>query len=287
MKEIIRFEDVIKNYGNIKALNKISFSVKAGKIFGIFGPNGAGKTTTIKIMLGIIKPDSGNIKIKTDNFSYLPEELSLDKNDKVITIINYIARLKGIKNKNIKFEVNKWENILKIKALLYRKIRELSKGQKKKVMFLLALIGDPDVIILDEPFSGLDAESSESLKNLVSELKDEGKTILFSTHILEIAENLCEDVLILKEGNVMEYGEINILKEKYSKKGWIIKLKNKINTKHFHNLSFMVKDRYTLEVQDNVSLNKITNLINEKEIIYIKRIYPDFKELYFKSVGVK
>ncbi len=285
MKDIIRFENVVKNYGKVKALTGISFSVTEGRIFGIFGPNGAGKTTAIKIILGILKHDSGNVVIGTDNLSYLPEELSLDQSERVKTMINYIAKLKGIKSKIRDKELDKWEKILKIKEFYKRKIYELSKGQKKRVMFLLALLGNPDIIALDEPFTGLDAEAAESLKNLVTGLKSEGKTIIFSTHILEIAENICEDVLILKNGEVKEYGEVESLKEKYSQKGWIVKLKEGSIKENSVKDMIFTKDGKSVEFSDNTPLDEIIKKISPANIVEIKRKYPNFKELYFKSVG--
>jgi ABC-2 type transport system ATP-binding protein len=287
MKDIIKFENVMKSYGKIQALKGISFSVSAGRIFGIFGPNGAGKTTTIKIILGILKHDAGQVEVGTDNFSYLPEELSLDQSEKVKTMINYISKLKGIKGKRRDKEVDRWEEILEIKEFYNRKIFELSKGQKKRVMFLLSLLGNPDVMALDEPFTGLDAEAAESLKKLVTELKSEGKTIIFSTHILEIAENICEDVLILKDGEIRAFGEIEALKEKHLRRGWILKLKEVETEMCAKYEKTIIKEKNIIEVLEDISLDKILKSVNESNVVEIKRKYPDFKELYFKSVGEK
>ena len=287
MKEIIRFRNVVKNYGKVQALKGISFSVYAGRIFGIFGPNGAGKTTAIKIILGILKNDSGEVDVRKGNLSYLPEELSLDQSEKVQTIINYIGRLKKLSKKEREKEVDKWEDILGVKPFLDRKIYELSKGQKKRVMFLLTLLGNPDIIALDEPFTGLDAEAAERLKRLVLSLKAENKTILFSTHILEIAENLCEDVVILKEGKIKELGDVEELKEKYAEKGWIIKLKEDTGDKNiiFGNASSEERDR--VDIPEESSLCEFIESVGMESILEIKRKAPDFKELYFKAVGEK
>ncbi len=287
MKEIIRFRNVVKNYGKVQALKGISFSVYAGRIFGVFGPNGAGKTTAIKIILGILKNDSGEVEVRKGNLSYLPEELSLDQSEKVQTIINYIGRLKKLSKKEREKEVDKWEDILGVKPFLTRKIYELSKGQKKRVMFLLTLLGNPDIIALDEPFTGLDAEAAERLKRLVLSLKAENKTILFSTHILEIAENLCEDVVILKEGKIKELGDVEELKERYAEKGWIIKLKEDTGDKNiiFGNASSEERDR--VDIPEESSLCEFIESVGMESILEIKRKTPDFKELYFKAVGEK
>lgn len=283
--KIIQFEEVVKKFGKVQALKGISFEVDKGTIFGIFGPNGAGKTTTIRIISGILRHDSGKVYVGSKKLSYIPEELSLYKEEKVINILRYILSLKQIQKKEWNREIEKWSSLLNIEEFFNRKIRELSKGQKKKVMFVISLLGNPEIIIMDEPFVGLDVEASEGLRKIVCDMKTKGKTIFFSTHILELAEEICEEVVILKDGNIIEYGKMEDLKRKYSIGRWEIRFKGKINEGIFQGMDLRISED-ALEISEKIPLGDIIEKIgNTVEITELKRKSPSFKEVYLKILG--
>ncbi len=285
MKWMIQFEEVVKKYGRIIALKGISFRVGEGVIFGIFGPNGAGKTTTIRIISGILRHDSGKVYVRSKNISYLPEELSLYKEEKVISILKYILSLKRIPQKEWAKELEKWCPLLGIEEFFSRKVRELSKGQKKKVIFAISLLGNPEIIIMDEPFVGLDVEAGEGLRKIVHNMKKEGKTIFFSTHILELAEDICEEVVILKNGSIIEHGRMEDLKKKYSNGCWQIRHKGRINQEIFQGINLRISED-VLEIPEKIPLQEIIEKLgNKAEIIELKKKYPNFKEIYLKILG--
>ncbi|MEO0294299.1 MAG: ABC transporter ATP-binding protein [candidate division WOR-3 bacterium] len=284
---VIEFENISKKFGNITALKEVSFKVEKGIIFGIFGPNGAGKTTTIRIIAGILKPDSGRVYIRSANLSYIPEELSLYKEEKVLNILKYILSLKKVPQKRWKEEIEIWSSLLKIEEFLKRRTNELSKGQKRKVMFAMSLLGNPEIIIMDEPFIGLDVEASEGLKKIAYDMKEKGKTIIFSTHILELAEELCEEVIILKNGEIIERGGMEELRNKYTRGNWVIRYSGKIDKTVFPGNEVEILDNI-IKLPSDISLNYlIEKLEGMVEIMEIKKEYPNFKEIYLRILGEK
>lgn len=286
-KIMIECNKISKQFGKITALKEVSFKVEMGVIFGLFGPNGAGKTTAIRIISGILKPDSGRVHIRSEHISYIPEELSLYREEKVINILKYVLSLKNIPHKERNNEIEKWGSLLGIEEFFKRRIGTLSKGQKKKIMFVMSLLGDPDIIIMDEPFVGLDVEASEGLKKIVYDMKKKGKTIIFSTHILELAEELCEEVIILKNGEIIERGKMEELRNKYSKGNWVIRYSGKIDKTVFLGNEVEILDNI-IKLPSDISLNYlIEKLEGMVEIREIKKEYPNFKEIYLRILGEK
>ena len=216
-REIMKPKIVIKNltkyFGNKKALDNISFEVYEGEIFGLLGHNGAGKTTTLRILAGIIEEYEGYVEVN-GRIGYLPEERGLYRDEKVVDVLKFFGELAGMKKDEIAKSIDYWLNKLKISNYKNSKIKELSKGNQQKVQFIASVIHNPDILILDEPFSGLDVVNVKLLRDIIFELKGEGKTIIISTHQLEKVEKLCDRVLILKKGKAIHYGKIeNICKK--------------------------------------------------------------------------
>ena len=216
-REIMKPKIVIKNltkyFGNKKALDNISFEVYEGEISGLLGHNGAGKTTTLRILAGIIEEYDGYVEVN-GRIGYLPEERGLYRDDKVVDVLKFFGELAGMKKEDIDKSIDYWLNKLKIANYKNSKIKELSKGNQQKVQFIASVIHNPDILILDEPFSGLDVVNVKLLRDIMFELKEEGKTIILSTHQLEKVEKLCDRVLILKKGEAIHYGKIeNICKK--------------------------------------------------------------------------
>jgi ABC-2 type transport system ATP-binding protein len=219
----VEVNHILKAYGNRAAVNDVTFNVNQGEIFGLIGPNGAGKTTTIRMMMDIIKPDSGDIKVMGEKLSdnsknkigYLPEERGLYKKMSVIDSIIYFASLKGVDKE---LAVKRGQELLKRADLLphqNKRIEELSRGMGQIIQLIITIIHEPDLIILDEPFSGLDPVNTQLLKDLIRDLKSKGKTIIMSTHLMNDIEELCDRLLMINKGRAVLYGSLKEVKAKY------------------------------------------------------------------------
>ncbi len=206
--ERIILKNVSKSYGSKMAIKNLSFNVKSGEIFGLLGHNGAGKTTTLRIISGIIDDYDGEVYIN-GKIGYLPEERGLYKDEKVKDVLKFFGELSGMDNKTIEKRADYYLNRMDITKYKNSKIKTLSKGNQQKVQFLVSIIHNPDIIILDEPFSGLDIINLNLLKDIIFELKNEGKSIILSTHQLEKIERFCDRILILKEGKTIHYGRLD------------------------------------------------------------------------------
>lgn len=211
--------ELSKQYGTFKALDSISFSAESGKICGIVGPNGAGKTTTIRIILGILGANSGTITYKGNPisdiprsaFGYLPEERGLYKQSTVQETLLYLGALKNPDKQKLKQQIDQWLERFLIPEYKHKKIEELSKGNQQKIQFIASVLHDPELLIIDEPLSGLDPLNQELFKDIVKELRTQGKTIIFCTHQLGIAEVLCDSVIMLNKGKVAMSGSMDEL----------------------------------------------------------------------------
>ena len=228
--EIVKTENLSKSYGAFQALSDVSLEIKQGSIYGILGPNGAGKTTLLRILTGILGPDKGQYFFQGDKFTsasqqrigYLPEERGLYKKMKVEEQLVYFARLKGVSASEAKTRTTSFLEETGLAEWKNHTVDALSKGMQQKVQFIASIIHNPDLIILDEPFSGFDPVNAELLKNYIFRFRKEGKTILLSTHRMENAEELCDTIVLINKGkNVLE-GEVKKIKEGVKKNRLII-----------------------------------------------------------------
>ncbi|MDQ2856772.1 MAG: ATP-binding cassette domain-containing protein [Acidobacteriota bacterium] len=218
-------DNVTKRFGEFTAVSNLSLEVRPGRIFGLLGPNGAGKTTTIRMIVNITAPDTGAIKIfghqitpeLQDRIGYLPEERGLYKKMKVGEQLKFFAELKNVKGKDADRRVDQWLEKLKLSEWKKKKSMELSKGMQQKIQFITAVLHEPDLLILDEPFSGLDPVNVELLKEIVLELKAAGKTIIFSTHQMEVAEQICDDICLINRSRKVLEGRIREVKRGFSR----------------------------------------------------------------------
>lgn len=221
---MLELKKVTKEFGETKAVDNISFKVKNGKIFGLVGRNGAGKSTTFRIILRIIEQTSGEVlynnqKIEQetlDKFGYLPEEGSLIPSYTVLELCEYYGALKLMDTREIREKLIFWLEKFNILEYLNKKVKDLSKGNRQKIQFIVSNLHDPDFLILDEPFSGLDPISVEELKKCIVELKEQGKTIIFSSHRMDHVEELCDEIAILEKGKIIEKGDLKDIKKKYN-----------------------------------------------------------------------
>ena len=219
--EIIVLRNVTKRFSNVVAVNDLSLDVPKGSIYGFIGPNGSGKTTTIRMIMNIIYPDSGKILIegrsqfgsRIDNIGYLPEERGLYKKMKVRDLLKFHAELKN--GTNIKREISYWLGKLDLTDWADKKVETLSKGMSQKIQFISTVIDRPDIIILDEPFSGLDPVNADIIREAVLELRDGGATIIFSTHDMSVAEKMCDYIFMIYKGKKVLDGTLSSIQDKY------------------------------------------------------------------------
>ena len=224
MEEIFKAEKVVKKFINTVALDQVSVSIPRGSIYGLLGPNGAGKTTLIRIINQITAPDEGNLnfngeKLRPEHVSrigYLPEERGLYKKMKVGEQALYLARLKGLSKKEAMSRVKKWFGKFEILDWWNKKVEELSRGMGQLIQFLATIIHDPELIILDEPFAGLDPVNTELLKEIIHELKEQGRAIILSTHQMSQVEELCDRIMMINKGKNVLYGSLTDIKKKFS-----------------------------------------------------------------------
>ncbi|GIU81948.1 MAG: ATP-binding cassette domain-containing protein [Acidobacteria bacterium] len=224
-KATVKVENVTKKFGDFVAVSDLSFEIKPGRVFGFLGPNGAGKTTTIRMIVGILLPDEGKIEVlgsdspvKVQNkIGYLPEERGLYKKMKIEDQLRYFAALKGINGSEADRRIDYWLEKMGLLQWKKKKTTDLSKGMAQKIQFISAVLHDPELLILDEPFSGLDPINVEFLIEVVSELKQQNKTIIFSTHLMETAERLCDDILLINKSRKVISGTLREVKSSFSK----------------------------------------------------------------------
>lgn len=221
----LRVENVTKRFGDFTAVEDLSFDVRAGRVFGFLGPNGAGKTTTIRMIVGITAPDEGRIGLFGESFSgdlqnrigYLPEERGLYKKMKILDQLRYFAALKNVPQAEADRRIDFWLERMNLSEWKKKKTTDLSKGMQQKIQFISTVLHKPDLLILDEPFSGLDPVNVEFMIDVISEFKTQDKTIIFSTHLMETAERLCSDILLINKSRKVISGSLREVKESYSK----------------------------------------------------------------------
>jgi ABC-2 type transport system ATP-binding protein len=225
MSNAISVDQISKSYGDFVAVNELSMEVKTGSIFGLLGPNGAGKSTTIRMIVNITMADSGQITLfgrpmsakLQERVGYLPEDRGLYKKMKVGEQLAFFAELKGLPRQEAYRRIDAWLNRIEMSEWKNKKWEELSKGMQQKVQFVSTILHSPDLVILDEPFSGLDPISAGLLKEIVQELKENNKTIIFSTHLMEQAEELCDEICLINHGRKVLGGPVREVKRGF---GW-------------------------------------------------------------------
>jgi ABC-2 type transport system ATP-binding protein len=224
-KPTLEIQQISKRFGDFTAVKDLSLTVRAGRIFGLIGPNGAGKTTTIRMIVNITMPDSGTIKLfgqtidpsLQDRIGYLPEERGLYKKMKIGEQLKFFAALKNVSTADADKLVDRWLARVELSAWKNKRAKELSKGMQQKIQFIAAVMHDPDLLILDEPFSGLDPVNVELLRDVVLELKGQGKTIIFSTHQMELAEKLCDDICMINKSEKVLDGSLREIKRSFGR----------------------------------------------------------------------
>jgi len=286
---------VFKSYADKVAVNDLSFSVARGEIFGLIGPNGAGKTTTIRMMMDIIKPDSGDVTILGEKLSeatknrlgYLPEERGLYKKLGVLESIVYLASLKGMDRHSATEKANELLNQTGMLSNKAKKIEEMSKGMGQIIQFIVTIIHDPQLVILDEPFAGLDPVNTELLKGMFADLRNQGKAVILSTHQMNQVEELCDRILMINDGQAVLYGDLSEIKSRYRGNSVLLDCEGElgevpgVTAKRTHKgYSELILDGQTTPQQVLAHLVSRGMVINRFEVAT-----PSLNEIFLKEVG--
>lgn len=286
-----------KSYNGKKVVDNISFKCESGKVFGLLGRNGSGKTTTLRMVTGIIKKDAGEVewngKKITQQYSkigYLPEERGIYTKEKVSDQMIYFATLKGLSKDKAKSEVKKWLEKFNISEYYDRKVETLSKGNQQKVQLIISIIHDPEIVLFDEPFSGLDPVNMEILKDVIYHLKSRGKSIILSSHMMDFVEKYCEDVLILKEGQTILSGKLSQIKSNYNKKNLIITTDRDIKDLLINEgvtISDVLENQYTTKIKDEIASQKLLQKLvsNNINVYKFEVLEPTLHEIFLEKAG--
>ena len=273
-------KNVSKTFTGKKVVDNISFSLEEPGVFGLLGTNGAGKTTTIRMLLGIIKKDSGEIKWndkkvdrKSVNFGYLPEERGVYPKVKIYDQLMYFAELKGMKRSEADKTINEWAKRLKVEEYIQQPAEKLSKGNQQKIQFMTAVIHNPELVVLDEPFSGLDPVNTELLKNIIIDLVKNGKYVIMSAHQMATIEEFCSDILILNKGKTVLQENLRKIKESYPANRVKIETNKNIN-EYIKNLELEIENEtnndYTIKISDENKAHELLKRLIENEVIVNK-----------------
>ncbi len=271
-------KNVSKTFVGKKAVDDISFEMNKPGVFGLLGTNGAGKTTTIRMLLGIIKKDSGEITWngkavdrKSVNFGYLPEERGVYPKAKIYDQLMYFAELKGMKKEEADKAIKRWAEKLKVEEYLDKQAEKLSKGNQQKIQFMTAVIHNPELIVLDEPFSGLDPVNTELIKNIVIDLVKEGKYVIMSAHQMATIEEFCSDILILNRGKTVLKGNLKEIKDTYPA--------NRVQIETNESIDLYIKDA-ELEIENEKNYSYMIKILDEQKAEEL------LKKLILKGISI-
>ncbi|MCO6464909.1 MAG: ATP-binding cassette domain-containing protein [Saprospiraceae bacterium] len=295
---VLSLQDVVKQYANHKAVDGVSFDVKEGSIFGLLGPNGAGKTSMIRIITSITAADSGRVLINGEplNFhhpnqiGYMPEERGLYKKMKVGEQLMYLAQLKGLTKKEAKSRIVYWLQKFDIKDWWNKKISDLSKGMSQKVQFIATIVHDPSLIILDEPFTGLDPINTNLIKDEIYNLKLKGTSIIFSTHRMEQVEEICDDIVLINKGRVVLNGSVKDIKQNYKENKFKVVFEGELSD-GFKLPDATILDQKPGELIFKINENQNVNLLLETlirsgiSIISFNEILPSLNDIFITKVA--
>ena len=290
-------KNVSKTFVGKVAVDNISFSIEKPGVYGLLGTNGAGKTTTIRMLLGIIKKDSGEITWKGKevdrenvNFGYLPEERGVYPKTKIMDQLMYFAELKGMKKDDAITAINKWAKELKVEEYLQMPAEKLSKGNQQKIQFMTAIIHDPELVVLDEPFSGLDPVNTELLKNIIINLIKNGKYIIMSAHQMATIEEFCSDILILNKGRTVLQGNLKEIKESYPANRLEINVKQDIK-KYIEEFNLEIEtetnNNYIIKISEEEKAHKLLNklVVDGINIDKFEIKKPTLNDIFIEKVG--
>ena len=288
-------KNVSKSYSGKKVVDNISLTLDKPCVYGLLGTNGAGKTTTIRMLLGIIKKDYGeitwngkNVERKNVNFGYLPEERGVYQKTQIYEQLMYFAELKGMDKKEAEKEIKEWAKRLKVEEYLNQTAEKLSKGNQQKIQFMTAIIHNPELVVLDEPFSGLDPVNTEIIKNIIIDLVRDGKYVIMSAHQMTTIEEFCSDILILNKGRTVLQGNLKDIRNSYPANRLIVET-NKDISKYLKDFQIenTIDNKYVLKIDNE---EKAHNLLSEivKDGVLVNKfeiMKPTLNDIFVEKVG--
>lgn len=290
-------KNVDKSYGDKKVVDNISFQMNKPGVYGLLGTNGAGKTTTIRMILGILKKDAGiitwndkEVKRKHVNFGYLPEERGVYPKIDVYTQLMYFAKLKGMNEKEADESIKYWMKKLEVEEYINMTAEKLSKGNQQKIQFITAVVHNPELVVLDEPFSGLDPVNTEIIRNVIVELVKQGKYIIMSAHQMSVVEEFCTDILILNKGKTVLQGNLKEIKDTYKANKIYVSAKQDISEfiKEIGLNIIIEKDNdYEIEISDEEQGYKLFDLLakNNVKVDKFEITKPSLHDIFIEKVG--
>jgi ABC-2 type transport system ATP-binding protein len=296
--DLLELRNIKKHYATQKAVDDISCSVKTGSIFGLLGPNGAGKTTLLRIITGIFYPDSGEVLFEGRKFNpegdvsligYMPEEKGLYKKMKVGEQAMYFAQLKGLSYAQAREKVGYWFKKLEMTTWWNKKVEDLSKGMSQKLQFIITVVHEPRLIILDEPFSGLDPVNANVIKDEIFRLAKEGSTIIFSTHRMEQVEEICDHIVLMNKGQKILDGSVAEVKQRYKDNMFRLELAGNTSPQ-MQSPAFEVAsqqdNRYTIRMREGFGPNEVLlHFINQQStVLSFNEILPSLNDIFIKLV---
>lgn len=305
MEKLLVVDNVSKNFGSYKALNDLSIEVEKGSIFGLLGPNGAGKTTLIRIVNQITMPDSGQVFLDGEPLQphhiqyigYLPEERGLYKTMKVGEQVMYLAQLKGLTKTQARERLKYWFDRLEIGDWWDKKIQELSKGMAQKIQFVVTVLHNPKLLIFDEPFSGFDPINANLIKDEILQLRDEGATIIFSTHRMESVEEMCDHIALIHKSNKILDGKLIDIKREFRSNMFEIgllteqpelvsaSLNESFETSPASFKSINNELQYKVKLPENVSPNDLVNYLTSKgQLTHFVEVIPSVSDIFIETI---
>ncbi|MBI6115815.1 ABC transporter ATP-binding protein [Salegentibacter maritimus] len=305
MENLLVAENIYKQFGNFTALNNVSIAIPRGSIFGLLGPNGAGKTTLLRIINQITMPDRGQVYLDgkplqpgdVAHIGYLPEERGLYKSMRVGEQALYLARLKGLSKTEAEERLKYWFDRLQIEGWWNKKIQELSKGMAQKIQFIITVLHQPKLLIFDEPFSGFDPVNAGLIKNEILQLKEEGATILFSTHRMDSVEELCDYMALIHQSNKLLDGKVSEIKRAYKSNTYEVGLESENNMVLLNDLKekFVVGNtnfksinddlKVTIQLNNRETPNQLLEYLIEKaRVNHFVEVIPSVNDIFIKTV---
>ncbi len=296
---MLSIRNIVKEYAKHRALDNVSLEVKKGTIFGLLGPNGAGKTSLIRIINQITGPDAGEIffngeKLNQTHISkigYLPEERGLYKKMEIGEQMLYLAQLKGLSRADATKRIKYWFEKMEMQNWWKKKVEDLSKGMQQKVQFVATVLHEPELIILDEPFSGFDPVNAEIIKNEILELNKNGSTIIFSTHRMESVEQLCNHIALIHKSHKILDGSVKDIRNSYRSQTYSVGLNKNLSQADFNTADLLSSTSYdegfnhTLKLRDGFSTNNLLQeIIPLANLVHLEEIIPTINEIFIQKV---
>ena len=298
MDALLSLQNLKKYYATQKAVDDISFDIERGSIFGLLGPNGAGKTTLLRMITGIFYPDSGNIlldgapfnpMVDIEKIGYMPEERGMYKKMKIGEQALYLAQLKGMSKAEATEKIKYWFKKFEMESWWNKKVEDLSKGMSQKLQFVITVLHEPKLIILDEPFSGLDPLNANLIKDEIYALAKKGSTIIFSTHRMEQVEEICDHIVLVNLGKKILDGSVAGIKQQFKENNFSIEIKagSSISSNAIFTIINEATSKYLIKINEGYTVNNVLQHIIEQkiELIGFNEVLPSLNEIFIKLVA--